>query len=96
MTFDPTKDSGDAQRSTAIASQARAAVAVTPADNADLATYAKALYIGSAGDIVILPVNNADGATVKLANHPVGYCPIQVRQVFATGTMASGIIALLA
>ncbi len=95
MTYDPTKDEQDAQRSTAISSQARSAVAVTPADATDLATYAKALYVGSAGDLVILPVNNADGATVKLANHPVGYCPIQVRQVYATGTVASGIIALV-
>ena len=95
MAYDPTKDEMDAQRSTAISSQARTAVAVTPSDTVDLTTYAKALYVGSAGDLAILPVNNTDGNPVTLANHPVGYCPIQVRRVYSTGTIASGIVALV-
>ncbi len=95
MSYDPTQDNSDAQRSTAVASQARAAVAVSPSDTVDLTPYAKALYVGSAGDLVIIPVNNADDAPVTFANHPVGYCPVQVRRVKATGTIASGIIALM-
>lgn len=95
MTYDATKDQGDAQRSTAVSSQARAGAAVSPSDTVDLTTYAKALYVGSAGDLKILPVNNDDSSPVTLANHPVGYCPVQVRRVYSTGTTASGIIALM-
>ncbi len=84
-----------AQRSTEVDSQARGAFAVTPSDSADLPTLAKALYVGSAGDLVVLPINATDDTqTVKLANHPVGYVPMQVRRVYATGTIAGGIIAL--
>jgi hypothetical protein len=84
-----------AQRSTEISSQARGAYAVSPNDGTDLNPPAKALYVGSAGDLVVLPINATDDSqTVTLANHPVGYVPIQVRRVFATGTIAAGIIAL--
>jgi len=94
MAYDPTKDEMDAQRSTAISSQARAGNAVIPSDTVDLTTYAKGLYIGSAGDIKILPVNNDDSNPITLANHPVGYLRYQVRRVYATGTMASGILTM--
>lgn len=84
-----------AQRSTAVSSQARGAYAVSPSDSVDLDPPAKALYVGSAGDLVVLPINAADDTqTVTLANHPVGYVPMQVRRVFSTGTIASGILAL--
>lgn len=94
MSYDTTADNNNAQRSTEISSQARGAVAVSPSNTVDLTTYAKGLYIGTAGDLKILPVNNDDAAPVTLANHPVGYCPIQVRRVYSTGTTAGGIIAL--
>lgn len=84
-----------ADRSLDVSSQARNAVTVTPSDSADLAVPAKALYIGSAGDIVVLPINATDDSqTVKFSNHPVGYLPLQVRRVLSTGTIASGIISL--
>lgn len=85
-----------AARSTEVSSPARGAFAVTPSDIVDLpAPYAKALYIGSAGSIVILPLNATDDTqTLTFANHPVGYMPVQVRRVLNTGTSASGIIAL--
>ncbi len=94
LTYDPAQDPY-AQRSTEVDSQARAAVAVTPSNTVDLSPYAKALYIGVAGDVTVLPVNATDDAnTVTFANHPVGYMPVQVRRVLATGTTATGIVAL--
>lgn len=84
-----------AQRSTLISSQARGAFSVSASDTVDLPTPAKALYIGSAGSLTILPINATDdGQTVTFANHPVGYMPVQVRRVLASGLTASGIVAL--
>jgi len=84
-----------AQRSTAVASQARNAAAVTPSDSANLSPYAKSLYIGVAGNVTVVPINAAsDSETVTFANHPVGYMPMQVRRVMATGTAATNIVAL--
>lgn len=84
-----------AVRSTEVASQARGAVAVTPSDSADLTVDAKALYIGTGGDITVIPINNQDDAPILFANHPVGYLRVQVRRVMATGTDAADIVALL-
>jgi hypothetical protein len=60
--------------------------AITGIDNGAL------LYIGTGGSLTITTVG---GQTVTLTNVSNGsYVPIQVRRVFATGTSASGIIAL--
>lgn len=86
-----------AQRSTEISSQARLAAAVTLSDTVDLAPYAKALYVGVAGDVTVLPINATDDThTVLFKAHPVGYMPVQVRRVLATGTTATNIVALMA
>lgn len=71
---------------------ARGAQAVTPADDTDLNPYAKALYVGEAGDLRILPVEGGEAVTLKA--HPVGYVAVQVRRVLATGTSAGHIVAL--
>lgn len=71
------------------------AVAVTPNDSTDLTTYARALYIGGAGNVVLLPAKNADGATVTLAVVAGAYILINTRRVLSTGTTATGIVALL-
>lgn len=73
---------------------ARRLQAVTPSDGADLPTFAKALYVGVAGDLKITPVASADGEGITLENHPVGYVAVQARRVFATGTTAGHIVAL--
>lgn len=72
---------------------ARAAEAVTPSDTDDLPNYAKALYIGTAGDLVVTLTNMADGTFVTLADHPAGYAPIQVKRVWEA-TAALDIVAL--
>lgn len=71
---------------------ARRAVAVTPSDGSDLAPWAKALYLGQAGDLKITPAGGTDPVTLK--NHPAGYVAVQARRVFATGTTAAHIVAL--
>jgi hypothetical protein len=70
---------------------AAAAVAVTPSDTVDLATVAKALYIGGAGDVKVL----VGGEEVVFKAVPVGtVLPVAAQRVFATGTGASFIVAL--
>lgn len=73
---------------------ARAAAAVTPSDTTDLSIYAKALYIGTAGDLEVTLTNMDDGTSVVLADHPAGYAPLQVKRVWAAGTAALDIVAL--
>ena len=72
----------------------RRAAAVTASDTVDLATYAKALYVGAAGNIRVLTVGGEDGEAVTFANHPVGWLPVQVRRVLATGTTATQVVAV--
>lgn len=72
---------------------ASGAVAVTPSDGADLARgTTKGLYIGGAGNVV---VNLSNGDTVTLTAIQVGVIhPISVKRVWATGTTATGIVAV--
>ena len=70
---------------------ARRAEAVTPSDSDDLTTVAKALYVGVAGNVRVVPVG---GAAVTFFSHPIGYLPIQCVRVLATGTTAGSIVAL--
>lgn len=86
---------------------ARRAFAVSPSDTKDLTntggdgdpTYAKALYIGVTGDVAVVTAgdnsNGGAGNSVTFKAHPVGYMPVQVRRVMATGTTAANIVALM-
>lgn len=73
--------------------------AVTPSDTLFLAsgtttddgrTY-RALYIGVSGTLSVLM---ADGTTLTFIAVPVGFLPLAVKRVNATGTTAASIIAL--
>ncbi len=98
-TYDPAKDPY-AQRSVPVDSQGRSAIAVTKSDTVDISvgpngSYAKAIYVGVAGNVTILPVDAVNDTDVVLfPNHPVGYMPMQVRRIMSTGTTASGFVAL--
>ncbi|MBA4807833.1 hypothetical protein [Brevundimonas sp.] len=72
----------------------RRAAVVTASDTVDLPIYAKALYVGAAGNIRVLTVGGEDGEAVTFANHPVGWLPVQVRRVLATGTTATQVVAV--
>lgn len=63
---------------------------VTPSDSANL-TNDGMLYIGVTGDV---KVDTANGDTLTFTAHPVGYMPVIVRKVYATGTTATNINAL--
>lgn len=73
-------------------SPARRAESVTPSDTVDLNAVAKSLYVGGPGDVRVLPAGG--GTAVTLSAHPIGYLPVQVSRVLATGTTATAIVAL--
>lgn len=75
-------------------SPASNAVAVTPDDATDLATSARFLYIGVAGDVTVDLVRNEDADNpVTFTNYSGGIFPFRVKRVRATGTTATSIIA---
>jgi len=67
------------------------AVALTTSDDNDLTYLARALHISVGGT---LKVTMASGSTCEFAYVPAGVMPIQVARVWATGTAATGIVAL--
>lgn len=74
-------------------STARRAVAVTPHDDNDLASNAKALYVGGAGAVAVIAAGDTEAVT--FAGVPAGtILPVQVKRVLDTGTDATGIVAL--
>ncbi len=68
------------------------AVVVTPSDTVDLTDVARALYVGTTGNITVVM---ASGEVVLFSNVPVGILPIMVTRVNDTGTDAlTDLIAL--
>lgn len=66
--------------------------AVTPADGTDLVTMSRALWIGGAGNIVLV---TQDGSTITLKGVQAGtLIPIRATRVKATNTTATDIVAL--
>jgi hypothetical protein len=51
----------------------------------------RSLYIGTTGDV---KVTMANGDVATFTNVAVGVLPVSCKQVFSTGTTASGIVAL--
>lgn len=71
------------------------AVAVTPDDDADLQPSARALWIGSTGNLEVVMAGEVDSSTTVVFNNiPAGvWMPIQVRRVMEA-TTASNIVAV--
>lgn len=64
--------------------------AITPNDTTDLTAYAAGIVVTAAGNLKVLPSQNADADTITFTGVTVGFVPpFQVRRVFATGTTAS-------
>jgi hypothetical protein len=63
---------------------------VTPSDTLDLSYNARSFIIGVAGNLKVRTIYNTD-VTIAV---PAGVIPIIARRVFATGTTATGIVAL--
>jgi hypothetical protein len=69
------------------------AAAVTPHDTNELATFARALYIGSGGDVSI--ISPGDTTPVLYRNLQAGTIhPVRAKIVRATGTTATNIVAI--
>lgn len=79
-------------RAAGLESPAQNAAAITPNDSTDLTNYARALYVGVTGDIVVDLVQSGSSITIKAA--PVGILPISVKRVRSTGTTATNLLAL--
>jgi hypothetical protein len=68
------------------------AVAIVPSDTAALGHVTRAVFVGEGGD---LRVRMLGGGVVTLANlAPGALVPLRVTQVLASGTTASGLVAL--
>lgn len=66
--------------------------AITPSDTVDLNPYPKAVVVSAAGNLVVLPLQNADGSTVTFTGVSPGFVvPFRVRRVMSTSTTASAI-----
>jgi hypothetical protein len=69
------------------------AFAVVPDDNVELVQIPRALWIGGAGNVVLRFAD--DTAEVTLTGVPAGtLLSVQVKLVKATGTTATGIVAM--
>lgn len=64
---------------------------ITPSDSAALATIPKALFIGAGGT---LTVRGGDGVQATFAVVAGQIIPIRARVIMATGTTATGIVAI--
>lgn len=68
------------------------AFAVAPSNSNDLATVARALYVGNTGDITL---DTPESTSILFSNVQAGsILPVMVKRVRATGTTATGIVAL--
>ena len=65
------------------------AVAITPDDVVDLEYVTRVIWVGTAGNLSC--VMN-DGKEILFLNLQVGWHPIRIKRVNATGTTASGIV----
>lgn len=66
--------------------------AVTPNDSTDLATVARALWVGTGGAVALVTVGGSD---ITLSGVPSGtLLPVRAARVKSTGTTASNIVAL--
>lgn len=65
------------------------AASVTPDDATDLPFVTRAIYVGSAGAVRVLTVEDMDVTYQNLLGTKV----LRVKRVFATGTTASDIVA---
>lgn len=73
-------------------SPAEGAAEITPDDSTDLTQPSRALYVGTGGDVAVQMI---DGTSATFAGVAGGsFLPLRVDRVLATGTTASGIVAI--
>lgn len=80
-------------RADSVSAPATRALAITPSDSAPLADTPKALYVGTGGTLTMQgAADTADSVWSNVASGSV--IPFRPRFVRATGTTATGILAL--
>ena len=68
------------------------AAAVTPDDSNDLTNVTRGVYVGASGNV---KVDLLGGSTVTFSGLAAGVVhPLRVTRIYATGTTATGILAL--
>lgn len=67
------------------------AAVVSPNDTADLARAARAIYVGTAGNVVCRTMG---GTTLSFLAVPVGILNVGMSRILSTNTTAAGIVAL--
>jgi hypothetical protein len=68
------------------------AFAITPSDTDELATVARAIWVGTTGN---LRVKTAAGTTLTFNSVPVGWFDrVRVKQVLSTSTTASNLVGV--
>lgn len=82
-----------AQRGDTVDFSAKRLRAVTPHDTNELEFVAKALFVGTGGTISIIA--QEDTAAVSLTVATGSIVPVRAKLVRATGTTATGIVALI-
>jgi len=69
------------------------AFTVTPSDTVDFLVMARALYVGTTGDVTLV---TRGGTTLKFAAVPAGgIIPVRCSRVNATATTASNIVGIV-
>ncbi|PKQ12451.1 MAG: hypothetical protein CVT70_08850 [Alphaproteobacteria bacterium HGW-Alphaproteobacteria-1] len=81
-----------ASRLSSLSGPARDILPVSPSDSTDLPTVAVALYVEQGGALTITTVNGQQ-RTLNVADWTI--LPVGVRRVWATGTTAGGIGAMV-
>ena len=77
-----------------LSTPARRAAAIVPSDSTDLPNVTKAIYVGTAGDVVLRAVFT-DTVSVTFKNvQPGMILPVCAKRVMATGTTATNLVAL--
>ena len=83
-------DRFQAQRA-GLSSPADAFAPITPNDGADLPILTRAVFVGGGGSLVVL---DRHGVTATFQVGSGALLPLRVARVMATGTTATGIVAL--
>ncbi len=75
-------------------SPARLALPITPNDATDFQYVGKGIYVGGAGDIVVIMANSTTPVTFR-STATGSILPIRVSRVLATGTTATNLVLLV-
>jgi hypothetical protein len=71
----------------------RNAFGIAPSDTLELPLVTRAIYVGGAGDLTLRLAGDTAAQIIKAV--PVGaMLPLRVRQIYATGTVASQLVGL--